>query len=455
MNELLVYVPRITSRVEYVFGFIFSDILGVAFRFTSDKQELSDYQGAKLVYNHHPLADELYFGSSQLLFETHVVRRKLQHNNWNGLKGFFRVDMQSVVPFDLFASAFYLLSRYDEVLTTQTDAHGRIRARDTTMMKYKMADSPVVDVYAYTVKRYLRDRYPALVFRQRNFRYHCTVDVDMAFKYVGKSFFRQIGGFFRSLMNLNFNEIDEARQVRNGLLHDPYNTFGYISEVAERYAFPLSYFWLLGEYSGYDKNIPVSNPEFRKKIHQISSRYDSHIHLSYRASKQEGRIPQEIKLLEDIIGKPVRKNRFHYLRFRLPESYQQLLKYKIQEDYSMGYSTQVGFRAGTCTPFYYFDLSKNEVTRLKVVPFAYMDAAMQYHIKYLPDQALRKMMKMVDAVREVDGPLCVVWHNNSLSEEVIWKGWRRVFEESSEYAMRYVVQKQDAGHAETNPSTDR
>lgn len=438
MSELLVFVPRITSRVEYIFGFILGDILGLHFRFTTDKNEIARWGGPKLVYNHHPLEDELYYGSSQLLFETQMVRRKLQHNNWNGMKGFFRVDMQSAVPFDLFASAFYLLSRYDEFLATETDKHGRIRGRDTIMMKYKTPDVPLVDMYAYVLKKALSERYPDMVFATRSFQYHCTIDVDMAYKYRGKTLFRRVGGFFRSLLNLNFAEIQEAAEVRNGHLQDPYDTFSYIRDVAAQFHFPVTYFWLLGEYSAQDKNIPVSNKQFRSLINKVSSAAAYGIHLSYRTFLSPTRIPKEKKLLEDITGGPVSRNRFHYLRYRLPESYRLLMDHHIFEDYSMGYSTQVGFRAGTCTPFHFFDLSQNEVTRLKVFPFAYMDAAMRYHMKYLPEQALKKMMKITDAVRAVDGSLYVVWHNNSLSEEIMWKGWRRVFEESSEYAMRYV-----------------
>ena len=76
----------------------------------------------------------------------------------------------------------------------------------------------------------------------------------------------------------------------------------------------------------------------------------------------------EKQRLEHILGETVYHNRFHFLRFTLPQSYQQLLACGISDDYSMGYADQIGFRAGTCTPFYFYDLENEIQTTLKVHP---------------------------------------------------------------------------------------
>ena len=65
---------------------------------------------------------------------------------------------------------------------------------------------------------------------------------------------------------------------------------------------------------------------------------------------------KEKNRLEGITNMQTKRSRQHYLRFSLPETYQQLIDLEIEEDYSMGYASHVGFRASTCTPFYFYDL---------------------------------------------------------------------------------------------------
>ncbi len=49
-----------------------------------------------------------------------------------------------------------------------------------------------------------------------------------------------------------------------------------------------------------------------------------------------------------------------------------------------------------------------------------------------------KLMKpMVDEVKSVDGTFVSLWHNDSLNDRGIWKGWRKVFEDLHEYALDY------------------
>ena len=54
---------------------------------------------------------------------------------------------------------------------------------------------------------------------------------------------------------------------------------------------------------------------------------------------------------------------------RFPQTYRRLLKLSVREDYTLGYAGQTGFRAGICTPFYFYDLELEETTNLLLVPF--------------------------------------------------------------------------------------
>ena len=81
-------------------------------------------------------------------------------------------------------------------------------------------------------------------------------------------------------------------------------------------------------------------------------------------------IAEEKSWLEEITGETISASRQHYLKLKLPVTYQQLIKNGIEEDYTIGYHDAYGFRAGTCKPFLFFDVEKNETTKLRLFPFA-------------------------------------------------------------------------------------
>jgi hypothetical protein len=53
------------------------------------------------------------------------------------------------------------------------------------------------------------------------------------------------------------------------------------------------------------------------------------------------------------------------------------------------------------------------------------------------DEALLKIKSLVDEVEKVKGVFVSVWHNESLSDQMEWKGWREVYEK----AMGYIAEK--------------
>ena len=136
--------------------------------------------------------------------------------------------------------------------------------------------------------------------------------------------------------------------------------------------------------------------------------------------------------LKAIVEAKVNSSRFHYLRFAFPFSYQNLVDSGIKEDYSMGYSDRIGFRAGTCTPFYFYDLENEISSDLKIIPFVYMDGALKDRQNLSIDQAIIDIQKIKKEVQGINGQFTAVWHNESFSDKDRWIGWRRVFESTWE-----------------------
>ena len=152
------------------------------------------------------------------------------------------------------------------------------------------------------------------------------------------------------------------------------------------------------------------------------------IHPSYYSRNHQSRIRNEKEKLERIIGDKVISSRQHFLRFCLPDTYRYLLKLGIREEYSMGYANQVGYRAGTCTPFYWYDLQAEIRTEMRIYPFQVMDGSLRNYMGTEPAEAEQIVDEIIQDIRQYGGIFGLIWHNSSLGGFGHWSGWREVYQ---------------------------
>ena len=131
--------------------------------------------------------------------------------------------------------------------------------------------------------------------------------------------------------------------------------------------------------------------------------------------------------MESVINTPVTFSRQHYLRLVIPETYQNLIDLDLLEDYTMGYAKVAGFRASTCTPFYFYDLDFEIQTPLKVFPFAFMDVTLKNFMGLSNEESMNKILQLREEVKNVNGTFISLFHNETLSENDIWKGWSTIY----------------------------
>ena len=213
-----------------------------------------------------------------------------------------------------------------------------------------------------------------------------------------------------------------------GKEQDPYDTFEYQHKIHKQYQISPIYFFLLGDYGVNDKNTPVKNKTFQSLIKSIADYSEVGIHPSYASNSNIETLTKEIKRLQEITHRNTSKSRQHFLKLNLPNTYRNLIDNDIKADYTMGYAEQAGFRASICSPFYFYDLDVETETKLLILPFTTMEATYQYYKKSTPEEASAHISKLMDIVKSVNGTFISVWHNESLCEEGIWKGWKIVYE---------------------------
>jgi len=427
---LLIFSPLLSKRLDYTLSFFLKDLLGLSWSATIHLDEYRAYPGPKLVYAPAPLDGEPFIEASGLLFDNHLLPVSPVVKSIQGVPVIFTTNNPvSILPFDPFAAAFYMVSRYEEYQNHQTDLYGRFLVTDSIAWKGKFLDRPIVHEWAGILASRLLQRFPLLTLKPRTYKFLPTIDIDHAYAYGNRSLIRVLGGIGRSVAHGRFGDILERFNVWAGWSADPYDNYAYIREVHRPYGHRLCYFVLFAGYGGNDNNIPVTSQAFRSLVQHLDRDRTVGIHPSLASNTDPSLLESEYFGLCQLLGHKVTLSRQHFLKLSFPITYQRLVCLGITDDFSMGYASHLGFRAGVAMPFPFFDLSKNEVTSLIVHPIALMDVTLKDYLRLNGEQALEKTAAVVAAVKSVNGELVSLWHNESLGDKGRWKGWRQVYEE--------------------------
>lgn len=434
-SKLFVFVPQTTPRVVYTMRFVLGELLGLDCQLTSDVEAFSSHEGPKICYCRKPVGDAVHFFAASLLFETGTDAAAPEVGRHQELAVLYPHGNRGQLPFDVFAATFYLVSRYEEYQPHALDQYHRFPANASLAAKAGFLQQPVVDLWAEMLRKQLKEAFPALQFSKRTYRFVSTIDVDNAYEYLEKGLVRTLGAYARSALRFNFKDARERTQALLGLQHDAYDTFDHLYELEKQHGLEAIYFFLVGDYGLNDKNVPASSRKFQALIKDVGDRAAVGIHPSFNSNQDAGRLGMEISRLANILHTPIRKSRQHFLKLEFPTTYRRLIDLEITEDYTMGYASELGFRAGTCTPFYFYDLHMEQATQLRVFPFCTMEATLKYYKKVPPAQAMEHLGPVIDAVKQVGGTYMSLWHNDSLSDTKHWKGWKSVYEQMIRYAL--------------------
>ena len=226
----------------------------------------------------------------------------------------------------------------------------------------------MVNIWAQKIKAILTKRFPELSFEKRHYEFIPTIDIDSAYAYKYKGAVRTVGGIVSALSRFEFREIIERLQVILGLRKDPFDTYTFQLWLQKRYQLQPIYFILLADYGTLDKNLPVTSRHFQVLIKSLADYAQVGIHPSVVSGENFSKLKIEIDRLNRILNREITQSRQHFLRLNFPTTYRNLIQLDITDDYTMGYASAPGFRAGICDPFYFYDLDMETVTKLLIHP---------------------------------------------------------------------------------------
>jgi len=422
---VLVYTHTITPRVRYVFKHVFVRLLGIPIDFTSILGEFVAFSGPKLSYTKQPLGNEFFIQSHSLLFGHGVETLDIATDHWDDLPIFFGSGSDSSIPFDLFAASFYLLSRYEEHVPHRKDSLGRFMASDSLAFEKGFLELPLVDLWVQRFADVFKSHFLDISFPKRSFQLQTVMEVPVAFQYKGKGLIRLTGGFFRDVFRFNFISIVRRIGVVLSLQSDPIDTFREWIAIHTTLKVPTQCFFLFTNLSHYDRNISFFNTPFLERIKEVADYVPVSLLASHQSTENKELLKIESNRLLSLIHKQSGSIRQHMICISYPKVYRNFAQEGYLHDYSFQYNEIAGFRASTCTPFYFYDLESESQTPLKIHPIAFTE----HHLKHTKSirKARQLMERITQHVKNAKGPLTIVLTNVILKESVFSTPWKTLF----------------------------
>lgn len=441
---IYIYTEKYTRRFKYIAEHIFKRILREDVIFLRDLEKAKQCKEPLICYSRTTtLPKAINICPHGLLFQSDIRSQEIAVSDWEGTRIFFQTGYGSYdVPFDIFSASFYLLSRYEEY-GAPVDEEGRYKKENSLAYKNGFLDRPVVDEWAYRLEKMIVKKFRCTPMVKIGYRVHSSVVIDNYYKYRHCSILTNIGKLISKFFRGDFKNLKKQLKVMFYIEKDPYSNMKEISAFHNDVDLTPSFFVMVKKGKKDCRNKYSLFWSLSKSLRRM---YVTGLHPSYGSGTDTKQMAEELKKLEnDIVKNHVSSNLFHQLKFEVPASYESLLKIGIEEDYSMGYYDAVGFRAGTCTPFRFYDIKHESKTRLRIHNLVFSDRTLR-EMGVKPNDMATLLKPLIDRVKAVEGQLCCAISNCAISDSGRWQGWKTPL--SSVYRYASLLETNDKSSAE-------
>lgn len=426
METIVVYSAETSNRLKYVLDWLLKERLQLTYSITNDERETVDLPF--FISYGKVLPNSISVPDMGLLWGKGFPQCDIAIGTWKELPVLFAApSAEYTLSFDLFSALFFLLSRYEEYDQYTPDKHGRYPAVNSILYKNGWLQRPVADEWVTAFRKEMQ-AVSGMNIPGTYFLFQPTYDIDMAYSHLHKGVTRIVGAYIRAIMKMDVGQISERTQVLKNRQKDPYDSFRWLRQLHKEFDIKPLYFILAAfKTTAFDKNIHPQHPAMMRVIKNVARDGVIGIHPSYY-SDEDDKANKEKKMLEHITGNSIRISRQHYIRLKTPATYRLLMKNGITNDYSMGYGSHLGFRAGTGNSFLWYDLEQEVITPLRIHPFCFMDTTAHFEARLSASEAMEQLEAMSKLSEKTGSTLVTVFHNFSLGTAGEWKGWRNAYE---------------------------
>ncbi len=431
-----VNIPKGQAKERrYIINVLLSEFLGIDYEISeSNKSEDITFQ----LENNKKIIFKDYFFSklSTKNYSVDLIPQKIEHlesNKYCSIKNIPIVYGKNMIEddnpntiichVDIFSSAFFMLTRWEESVLKNKDIHARVLAKDHLSVKFNFFHRPIVNEYLELLWGLLKAQQINQEKKERDYQLYLTHDVDYPLKWVhlGRSIKTLLADLLKrrdlSLFYKNFKcYLSSKLNVKN----DPYNNFKQLIDAANSAGVKSYFFFLNGGQSQYDSRHSM-NTSFMKSLYDLihSNNHYIGIHPSYMTQDNYDLLKKEVVGLKKLTPSFHPFGRQHFLRFKVPTTWQNWHDCQLSWSSTMGFSDRIGFRSGVCYAHSTFNIQTRKMLSVKERPLIAMDVSMGVWQNFNNlDTVLNEYSQLVTTVKKYKGDFVFLWHNSYQDQNV-------------------------------------
>lgn len=328
-------------------------------------------------------------------------------------------DTEIICENDIFASSFFMLTRWEELVIKDKDNHNRFPEELSFSIKNKIHFRPIVNEYVEMLWNMLKFLGISQKRKEKKYEAIITHDIDFIKRYDKFSkLIKAIGGdiLLRKNPFLIPKTIKNYIDIKKGKENDLYDTFDYLMDISEKNKIKSRFYFIPGMLGEKDVRYNITNnfvSEITKKI--LDRGHIVGLHGTYDSYNLPEKFTTELERLKKITPE-ITEGRQHYLRFENPTTWQIWEQNNLLYDSTIGYSKDGGFRAGICYEYPIFDLIERKRLNLIERPLIVMEGAIKSSYPE-PKLFYDKIIELKNIVKKYNGKFVFLWHNSNFNTE--------------------------------------
>ena len=324
---------------------------------------------------------------------------------------------------DVFGSAFFMLTRYEEVVTSSYDNLGRFSARSSLAFQEGFLLRPIINEYLDLLLLFFKKNGFDMEISSRKFSIMATHDCDSPFLITS---YRNIYEKLRSLagdilvrknLSLFFSK-SKLFLFGGDYSIDPYNTFSTIVKLNNKYNLTGTFFFMTsrgrnpkdGCYD-IDTRPVIDLIAYLKKNNQLIG-----LHPGFGTYLDEKKLESDFKRIQSVLT-DVQQNtvggRQHYLQWRAPITWEYYEKVGLVYDTTLSYADHIGFRCGICYPYRVYNVHRRRSHNLTEIPLEIMECSGldEKYMNLSVEEMRTTSLYIKNTVKKYGGVFTILWHN--------------------------------------------
>jgi len=432
----LLVPPSFRQERHYLARIVFDNYLGIPYKIQFSDDESSTYtlsrDGKEIVFDDCFFStindNKGYINELEIPGKVSFVNSDYCDNDlvvFYGSGNIITDETRIHCGIDIFASVFFMVTRWEEFINTDADFLGRFPAQSSLAYRFNFLHRPVVNEWIEFLRKIIQFLFPGTGFTpKQKFGIVFTHDIDFLNAPVS------IREFAKDILKRKSVHAFNRRLKYLVSKDNPYDLFDFFMDVSERNGSVSHFYFMTGH------NVPGKDGEdynrsrrYMQVLKRIKERgHKIGFHPSLLTYNNPSMFAAEKKRLEDDIGETVIEGRQHALRFKMPDTWRMWNEHGMKVDSTLGYSAHEGFRCGTGCAFPVFDFETREELELHEQPLVIMDTTLNVNRKLNIDESRATIEHYIEEARKHNMPITVLFHN-LIADNIDWKGWKMLYEQ--------------------------